>query len=70
MTVRWWFMQDHSNPSVNLEAAILGSYSELSNLVYREPRSTAQITALVRTMVLVWRQVLRLSHGRYLPTPL
>lgn len=33
VTVRWWFAQDNTNPAVNLEAAILGSYSELSNLV-------------------------------------
>lgn len=55
--VRWWFTQDQSNPSVNLEAAILGSYSELSNVVYRGPRSSMQITTPMRTMVGVWRQV-------------
>lgn len=46
--------------SINLEAAILGSYSGLSNLVYRVPGSTTQITTPMRTTVLVWRQVSRL----------
>lgn len=57
ISVRWWFTQDQSNPSVNLEAAILGSYSELSNIVYRGPRSTMQTTISMRTTVRVWKQV-------------
>lgn len=34
VTVRWWFYQPRKNPAVTLEAAILGSYAALSNLVF------------------------------------
>lgn len=57
ITVRWWFTQDISNPAVNLEVAILGSYSELSNLVYRGPRYSPKVTAPMKTTLLALRQV-------------
>lgn len=57
VTVRWWFAQDRNNPVVNLEAAILGSYSEPSNVVYRSPKNSPQVTIPIKTMVVVWRQV-------------
>lgn len=44
VSVRWWFTRDKTNPEVNLEAAILGLYSELSKLVYRGPKYSPQVT--------------------------
>lgn len=44
VTVRWWFALDRNNPVVNLEAAILGSYSKLSNVVCRGPEYSPQVT--------------------------
>lgn len=60
VTVRWWFTQDVSNPAVNLEAAILGSYSELSNLVYRGPNSDPRVTTPMKTTLMAWKQVTHL----------
>ena len=60
VSVRWWFTQDHTNPSVTLEAAIMGSYAGLTNLVYRGVRANNQITAPMRATVVVWGQVSRL----------
>lgn len=57
VTVRWWFAQDISNPAVNLEAAILGSYSEVSNLVYRGPKYSHQVTTPMKTTLMAWKQV-------------
>lgn len=57
VTVRWWFTQSQHNPSVNLEAAILGSYSALSNLVFRGPRAQAAMTVPMRTTTKVWGQL-------------
>lgn len=37
--VRWWFSQAKDNAAVTLEAAIMGSYSTLSNLVFRGAKS-------------------------------
>lgn len=49
MTVRWWFAQTWSNPAVSLEAAILGSYAALSNLVLRGRRAHANMTMPIKT---------------------
>lgn len=63
VTVRWWFSQPKSNPSVNLEAAILGSYSALSNLFFRGSRAHLAVTTPMRTTVGVWEQMLKkLAH--------
>lgn len=56
VTVRRWFSQPRDNPAVTLEAAIMGSYSTLSNLVFRGERSHPGITDLMRTTVLVWHR--------------
>lgn len=37
--VRWWFQQSRTNAAVCLEGTILGSFGELSNLVYRGPKA-------------------------------
>lgn len=57
LTVRWWFVQSQNNPAVNLEAAILGSYSALSNLVFRGPKAQDTMTVPMRTTVRVWEQL-------------
>lgn len=57
VTVRWWFTQSHTNPSVNLEAAIRGSYSALSNLVFRGLRAHPEMTTPMRTTAQVWEQM-------------
>lgn len=56
VTVRWWFKQTRFNPMVNLEAAIMGSYSTLTNLVYRGTKASPQALPM-RTTVLVWEKV-------------
>lgn len=57
VTVRWWIAQDHNNPVVDLEAVILGSYSELSNLLYRGPKYSSQVTVPMKTTIAVRRKV-------------
>lgn len=57
VTVRWWFLQSRSNPAVNLEAAVLGSYSALTNIVYRGVKACPQAMILMRTTVQVWERV-------------
>lgn len=69
VSVRWWFTQDRANPAVNLEAAILGSYSELSNLVYRGPRYSPRVTTLMKTTVRVWGQVSGYLNNRNAVSP-
>lgn len=54
--VRWWFSQPKQNPAVQLEAAILGSYVAVSNLVYRGPRAHLEMTTPMRTTIRVWLQ--------------
>lgn len=56
VTVRWWFSQPKQNPAVILEAAILGSYAALSNLVYRGLKAHPAITTLMKMTVRVWQQ--------------
>lgn len=46
-----------SNAVVNLEAAVLGSYSALSNLVFWGPRAHPRITTPIHVTVRVWGQV-------------
>lgn len=55
--VRWWFVQSQHNPAVNLEAAILGSYSALSNLVFRGPKAQDMMTVPMCTTTRVWEQL-------------
>lgn len=52
VTVIWWVSQIPNNPVVTFETALLGSYSKLSNLVFRGPHSNINITILT---VQVWR---------------
>lgn len=70
--MRWWFAQDKSNLVVNLEVALQDSYSQLSNLVYRGPRYSPQVTVPMK-MIAAWKQVtLSLSNPNtvFLHTPL
>lgn len=53
---RWWFSQPHDNPAVTLEAAIMGSYSSLSNMVFRGTRSHPGIMELMRKTITVWHR--------------
>lgn len=65
VSMRWWFTQDQSNPVINLEAAILGSYSELSNLVYRGPRLNPHTTTPMNTTVMVWKRISMTWPGKF-----
>lgn len=56
MTARWWFSQPRDNPAVTLEAAILGSYAALSNLVFRGPKAYPNLTTPMRTTIAVWQK--------------
>lgn len=58
VTVRWWFAQTRTNPAVNLEVAAMGSYSALTNMVYRGVRAAPQTTTPMQTTVLMWEQVI------------
>lgn len=55
VTVRWWFSQPRQNPAVTLEAAILGSYAALSNLVYRGCKAHPCVTGPMKTTIWVWQ---------------
>lgn len=44
------------NPAVTLEAAIVGSYSTLRNLIFRGPKAHPEMTSLMRTTVQVWHR--------------
>lgn len=55
-------LQMASNPAVDLEAALRGSYSELSNLIFRGPRSKPNVTVPMKTTVKVCKQ-LEVSMG-------
>lgn len=63
VTVRWWFSQPKSNPSLNLEAAIMGSYSALSNLVFRGVKTHKDMPTPMRTTVTVWEQMSKKIAG-------
>lgn len=56
VTARWWFSQPRDNPAVTLEAAILGSYAPLSNLVFRGVKAHPNLTTLMRTTITVWHR--------------
>lgn len=47
--------QPRQNPAVTLEAAILGSYAALSNLVFRGPKHHPSLTSSMCTTIRVWR---------------
>lgn len=73
VTVRWLFEQPRSNPAVNLEAAILGSYSALSNLVFRGTKAHINTTVPMTTTIRVWVQMSTFvgsPHDIYPHTPL
>lgn len=56
VSVRWWFSQPKDNPVEIIEAALLGSYATLSNLLFWEPLSHTQVTCLMRITICVWSQ--------------
>lgn len=37
VTVKWWLAEDPANPAFTVEAALMGSYSELRNLIHGAP---------------------------------
>lgn len=53
----WWFTQSRHNPSAILEAAILGSYSALSNLVFRGLKAHVAMTTPMCTTTRVWEKI-------------
>lgn len=57
MTVKWWLSEDPANPASSLEAAILGSYTELRNLIHRGLRSNPKITLPMKTTLKIWDTV-------------
>lgn len=61
VTARWWFSQPRQNPAVTLEAAILGSYAALSNLVFRGCKAHPGVTVPMKTTFRVW-QCSRAAH--------
>lgn len=54
LTVRWWFEQSRANAAVCLEAAIVGSLTELSNLVYRGSRMYPSLPDPTKVTLWVW----------------
>lgn len=63
VTVRWWFSQPRQNPAVTLEAAILGSYAALSNLVFSGCRAHPGVTEPMRTTIRVWQSSRAVGSG-------
>lgn len=60
--VRWWFLKPRDNPAVTLEAAILGSYAALSNLVFCGVKAYPELTTLMRTTITVWHRARAVYH--------
>lgn len=53
----WWLRADSNNPAMVLEAALIGSYEALVNLVYREGKcQTQHYTSLMATIIAIWKQ--------------
>lgn len=57
VTVKWWLSEELANRASTLEVALLGSYSELRNLVQQGPWSNPNMTAFMRTTLRVWETV-------------
>lgn len=66
VTVRWWFSQSRHNPTVTLEAPLLGSYAALSNLVYR---AYPLVTVPMRMTMRVWTQARKVYHKEFTFSP-
>lgn len=54
VTVHCWLSEEPDNLAATSEAALLGSYADLRNLINRGPRSNPRITALMCTILKVW----------------
>lgn len=55
--VAWWLRADANNPAVVLEAALVGSYEALANLVYREGKySVPHLTTLMTATIAIWKK--------------
>lgn len=54
VTVRWWFEQSRSNAATCLEAAIIGSFTELGNIAYRGPSAYSLLPGPTRMTLKVW----------------
>lgn len=59
VTVRWWFQQSRANAAVCLEAAMVGSLTELSNLVYRGSSACPLLPAPTVVTLRVWAMARR-----------
>lgn len=57
VTLKWWLAEEPSNPASAVEAALLGSYSELRNLIHKGPRSSPKISVPMKTTIKVWDTV-------------
>lgn len=53
----WWLRADANNPAVVLEAALVGSYEALANLVYREGKyPVPHLTTLMTATIAIWKK--------------
>lgn len=60
----WWLRADANNPAVVLEAALVGSYEALANLVYREGRYPIKhYTSLMAATVSTWKRFVEVYRG-------
>lgn len=69
MTVKWWLSENPANPASSLEAALLGSYTELRNLIHRGPQSNPRITLPMSAKLKVWDTVKRQLVGSEVWSP-
>lgn len=69
VTVKWWLSGEPANPASSLEAALLGSYAELRNLIHRGPRSNSRVTFPMTTTLKVWESVARQVGGSGIWSP-
>lgn len=59
---RHWLLRDDEDAAKVLEAAILGSYEGLSNLVYRGSQVQSPITGSIRVTIQAWDRVQVIMH--------
>lgn len=67
VTVHWWFSQPRQNPAITLEAATLGSYAALSNLVFWG--ASRSVTTPMKNTIRAWQDV-RVAYRKPSPCPL
>lgn len=69
VTVHWWFSQSTQNPATTLQAALLGPYAALANLVFCGPKAHLRVTGLMSTTlrVLVKARGIYRTEGTFSP---